>query len=551
MKPKVKKFRIRRADVASSLARQKPAEAKEEPKSAPEPAQQVSSKPSFSKAVAAGRASAETDEKKVPVPAEKGTDKGAAAKPAAKVPEAAEGEEALTGRQLRIARRVALRHGLEPESDLDAVRILRAKGIDPFSRESVLDLVSDKKKVNLPTRIETAKVPSTEVGTEADMAREVQKIQQDMARRRRRRVFLLTARLLAFVLLPTLLAGYYYFRMATPMYATYSEFVIQSADGQSPASGGGIGAMLAGAAGGGSDAITVQGYLTSRAAMARLDEDHGFKAHFSDPKLDFIQRLPEDATNEDAFKIYQDRIKLSFDPTEGVVKMEVVAASPETSLQYSEALIGYAEEQVDNLTQRLREDQMKGARESFADAEEKAKAAQRRVLELQETRGILSADLEVSAQMQQISTLEVQLNTDQLRLQELLQNPRPNPSRVAVLEGNIERLEALILDLRSELTDGMDGQASLARISGELIVAQAELETRQGMLSQSLQQMELARIEANRQVRYLSLGVPPFAPDEASYPRAFENTLLAFLVFAGIYLMVSLTAAVLREQVSG
>ncbi len=70
------------------------------------------------------------------------------------------------------------------------------------------------------------------------------------------------------------------------------------------------------------------------------------------------------------------------------------------------------------------------------------------------------------------------------------------------------------------------------------------------MVQQALQQMEAARIEANQQVRYLSLSVHPVAPDEATYPRAFENTVLAFLIFSGIYLMISLTASILREQVS-
>jgi capsular polysaccharide transport system permease protein len=40
------------------------------------------------------------------------------------------------------------------------------------------------------------------------------------------------------------------------------------------------------------------------------------------------------------------------------------------------------------------------------------------------------------------------------------------------------------------------------------------------------------------------------APDEAAYPRAFENTLVVMLIFAGIYLMISMTVAILREQVS-
>ena len=46
------------------------------------------------------------------------------------------------------------------------------------------------------------------------------------------------------------------------------------------------------------------------------------------------------------------------------------------------------------------------------------------------------------------------------------------------------------------------------------------------------------------------MGVRPVAPDEPTYPRKFENTLLAFLIFSGIYLMLSLTASILREQVS-
>jgi hypothetical protein len=52
------------------------------------------------------------------------------------------------------------------------------------------------------------------------------------------------------------------------------------------------------------------------------------------------------------------------------------------------------------------------------------------------------------------------------------------------------------------------------------------------------------------QTLYLSIGGFPVAPDKVAYPRSFENTLLAFLVFSGIYLLISMTASILREQVS-
>jgi capsular polysaccharide transport system permease protein len=299
------------------------------------------------------------------------------------------------------------------------------------------------------------------------------------------------------------------------------------------------------------DAVAVQSYLTSREAMFRLDADLGFRDHFATTGIDPLQRIEPDASYEDVYALYKKRVKISFDPTEGIVRMEVIAADPATSQAFSQALLSYAEEQIDHLTQRLREDQMQGARQSFEDAEAMVAAAQTRVLDLQQARGVLSADLEVTSLMSQISTLEVSLNTERLRLQELLQNAQPNQSRVAVQEGTIRRLEQLISDLRGQLTQGGDDGASLARISGELVIAEADLQTRQLMLSQSLQQLELARIEANRQVRYLSTSVSPIAPDEASYPRAAENTFLAFLVFAGLYLMISLTSSILREQVSG
>lgn len=467
--------------------------------------------------------------------------------------------EGLTGRQLRMARRVAQRHGIVADNDQEIVRQLRKRGIDPFQRASVLELVApgqpveptspEETPVQLPQTVKQGSfLPGPRIMDESRRAAEVMQIQRDIARRRRRKMAMLFARLSAFVFLPTLVAGWYYFAIATPLYGTKSEFVIQQAEAQA---GSGLGSLFQGTQFATSqDSITVQSYLQSREAMMRLDEDLGFKSHFSQPVIDPVQRLDANATNEAAYKIYTRNVKIGYDPTEGIIKMEVIAADPAVSQQFSEALIGYAEEQVDHLTQRLREDQMKGARDSYADAEIKVTAAQARVLELQEQLGVLDPKTESGVVMNQVATFETQLQEKRLQLQQLLDNSAPNQARVDGVSGDIARLEALIAELRSQLTEGRSGNASLASISGQLRIAEADLQTRQLLLAQSLQQLETARIEANRQVRYLSLGVSPTAPDEPTYPRAFENTLLALLIFGGIYLMLSLTASILREQVS-
>jgi capsular polysaccharide transport system permease protein len=336
--------------------------------------------------------------------------------------------------------------------------------------------------------------------------------------------------------------------LATPMFATNSEFVIQQAEPASAA--GGLGGMFAGTSmATQQDSITVQSYLASRAALARLNDEYGFQAHFSDPDIDEIQRLPADASNEDVFKVYKKRVKLSYDPTEGILRMEVIAADPAASQQFSEALIGYAEEQVDQLTRRLREDQMAGARASYESSELRRSEALAEWLQIQQDTEILDPIGESSAIIQQVSALETQRQQLTLDLAAKTSVRRPNAAQVAALTAQIDSLEELITELRDQMT-AVSSNGSIASRNTELRLAEENYTFQTVLVQQALAQMEVAQIEANRQVRYLSLGVEPIAPDEATYPRAFENTVLAFFIFAGIYLMISLTSSILREQVT-
>jgi capsular polysaccharide transport system permease protein len=461
--------------------------------------------------------------------------------------------EGLTARQLRMARRLAQKHDLPATSDLDAVRLLRDAGIDPFQRTSLLELLPgapEDASRSLPDLPREINVPSTQVRAEQNHARELMEIQRDLVRRRRRRSLLLAMRLFLFVGLPTLVAGIYYFRFATPFYATHAEFVIQHASA-APAGGSGLGGLLQGTTLATSqDSIAVQGYLQSREAMNRLDADHGFRAHFEDAAIDRIQRLDPDASQETAYKTYRRNIQISYDPSEGLVKMEVIAADPQKATDFASALVGYAEEQVDHLTQRMRGDQMAGAQERYEEAENELQQAQRRVVELQEKFKVLSSDVEVTLITGQITNLESQLLTEKLSLEQMISNEQPNRARMEPIRQRIGVLEAEIASARARLTEQTGDGESIAVVQSELLTARTDVETRQMLLAQALQAREASRAEANRQTRYLSLSVSPIPPDEAAYPRAFEYTVVAFLIFSGIYLMISMTVAILREQVS-
>ncbi len=467
--------------------------------------------------------------------------------------------EGLTGRQLRVARRLAQKNGLAAISDYDAVRLLRENGIDPFERANLLDLAAEKKHaedlakdkvtIQLPQTIK--EIPQTLPGPELSPAQrrdfEIGEIQKDIARRRRRKLFGLFARLAAFVLLPTIIVGVYFYRIATPMYASDSEFLILQADGGP----GSIGGLLAGTQFATTqDSISVQSFLESKEALLLLDQDAGFTNVFKQEGIDPIQRLAPDATLEDAFKLFKRMITIGYDPTEGVIRMEVVAPDAETSTRFSELLISYAEDRVNALSEKKREDQMRDARASFESAQQERRKAQEDLIELQLQGAVLDPENVLAGLRTRINEIEILLQDKELQLAALMDNLRPNKAKVDGVRADIERLKVVHDELNAEMLDVSAGENSLARLSVRIQMAQADLVARDMMLQTAMQHMETTRTEANRKVRYLTVSVNPIPSEEPSYPRKFENTILAFLLFAGIYLMISLTASVLREQVS-
>ncbi|UWQ84541.1 capsule biosynthesis protein [Leisingera caerulea] len=559
-KPRAKKFRIRRSPAAAGSREAGAAPAAQ---GAAAVAAQAHARP---EPQAAGAASA-----RAAAPAAAERDGAGAAPLSGMVSSAREASmetdieairrEGLTGRQLRLARRMAQKHNLDATSDFEAVRMLRERGIDPFARANLLELVVPQNKaqpagapqapgsVQLPQTVPAAKtnLPSAELSPAERRNREIQEIQRDIARRRRRKLSLLAARLAFFVILPTLAAGFYFYSVATPMYSSKSEFLVLKAD----SAAGGVGGLLSGTQFATSqDSIAVQSYLMSKEAMLRLDREAGFKAHFTQDWLDPIQRLESAPTNEEAYATYSRNVKIGYDPTEGVVRMEVSAADPEAAAEFSRKLISYAQEKVNSLSQQKRADQMSEAEAALDEAEAQRRAAQQRLVVLQQQGSVLDPEGVVASLRQQIGTFEIQLEEKRLELAALQDNARPNRAKVSGAEADIRRLEAVIASLNNRMVDASAGENSLANLRIQIQMAQADLATRDLMLQSALQQVETTRLEANRQVRYLTTAVEPVPSQEPSYPRKFENTVLAFLIFSGIYLMCSLTASILREQVS-
>lgn len=477
-------------------------------------------------------------------------------------------------RQLRRAVQIAEVHGIESTSELDAIRLLREAGINPFSLASMVrrastngnsdlsatnaaamrasgrDLVRlPRDNIRLSKRSKGIESQSAQQHVEVNQAAEVLRMQTEIALRRRRQLVLLFVRLFAFVLLPSLVAGWYFYMAATPIYSVRSEFIILKAGPSS--SGDFVRGLFSGAGLAKSqDSIAVEGYLNSLEAMERLDRDRGFSSHFQNPNIDPIQRLASDASLEESYRFYKKFVSVEFDERDQLIRMEVMATDPKVAAEWSRQLIEYAEGQIDHLTRRLRDDQMRDAQAGFDEAQGALRTAQRELIGLQQKFKTISSETEVALIFGEIGRLENQITQEQLSLSQMEANSEPNEARTEPIKRRISSLQGEVGTLRARMTESASDTESLAEIQGELQVAQASIRTRQMLLAKALQSLETSRIEANQQVRYLSMVVNPTQPDEPTYPRAFEDTLVTMLILLVIYAVASMGAAIWREQVT-
>jgi len=393
--------------------------------------------------------------------------------------------------------------------------------------------------------------PEVKPDTPALRAERVEAIRRDLVSRRRRKGGRMVLRLMLFVIMPTLIAAWFLFFRATPLYQSQSVFMVQGAEtGQSP-SGGGLLSLFGGQGGPKIfDSIAVQSFILSRDVLRRLDEEQGFIAHFQSSEIDWLHRLPTNVSFEEAFEHYERMVKVSFDPGEGVLNMSLVATTPEDAERFSKAIISYSEDMVDALSDPIRKDTERDAKANLAAAEVRLRAAQNASAKLRKQLATFSVESEIAKEMSIISSLELELEGLRAKLTNLSGVTGEDDPRVVRLTTQVATLEHQIATREAGIAGTQNNGTTLADINAQLQRSEFEVQAAMELFSAAIQAREAARLDAQRQHRYLAVVVEPSLPDQANYPKKYQLVALTFLVLLGLYIMVSLTVSLIREQAS-
>jgi capsular polysaccharide transport system permease protein len=353
----------------------------------------------------------------------------------------------------------------------------------------------------------------------------------------------------AIVGLPTLLAGVYYFAIASDLYLSEVKFLVR---GPAKAPSNSISALLSSAAISSvpEDTHAVHEYLLSRDAVRRLERENDLRTLFGRPEGDLISRFPgvmywrEDF--EALYATYSRFVSVEIDSSSGVSTLRVKAYRPEDAQRIAQALLAFGEQLVNTLNERARHDSLSVFQREVDHIEHRIADIQTQLTAYRVKEKMLDPKTASSGPIELLAQMGTQLANAKAQLAQVMKNS-PNSPQIPLVRTRITALEKLMVEERAKVTGDSN---SVATALGEYERLDVQRMLAEKQLASAFASLEAARLEAQRQQLYLETIAQPNLADYPLYPKrvvSFVTLVAACLVAYGI---TWLLVAGVREHAS-
>lgn len=346
------------------------------------------------------------------------------------------------------------------------------------------------------------------------------------------------------VLLPTILAIIYYGIIAADVYISESRFVVRSPERQTASP---LGLLLKGTGFSRSldDSYTIQDYILSRDALTALDEKYNLRTSFG--QGDFLNSFPGidlDRSFENMHRYYQKVVNVQFDSVTAIGALMVRSFNAEDAQKINAYLLDRAEQLVNQLNERARQDLIEFAEKEVSKAEENAKKAALALASYRNQKGVIDPERQAAIPLQQIAKLQDELIATKGMLLQLQINTKDNP-QIPMLQKRIKLLQEEIESENQKITGGSKSLASKAADFQRLAL---DKEFADKQLASTMMSLEQARNEAQRQQLYLERIAQPNLPDSALEPRRLRAIGAVFILGLIAWGVLTMLIAGIKEH---
>ena len=357
-----------------------------------------------------------------------------------------------------------------------------------------------------------------------------------------------TSRLFLFtVVLPTLVAVFYFGLIKSDIYISESHFVIRSPERQIQT---GLGAIFQGAGFSRSqdDAHNVHDFMLSRDALQNINAEIDLRKAFNRREVDLFSRfnpLGIDNSFEALFRYYRKRIAIELNNTSTISILQVRTFNTEDSYHINEMLLQMGEEFINRLNERSRQDMIRFAKSEVNIAAQKAKKAAKDLSDFRNKHGVFDPERQSALQLKQITKLQNELLATKVQLGQV-RDFTPESPRIPSLKKRIEILRSEIENEMAKVAGGGHRSLTGKAVEYELLMIERAFADKQ--FAAAMVSLEQARSDAQRQQLYLERIVQPNKPDIAIEPRRIKSILTTFILGLIIWGIVTMFVSGVKEH---
>ncbi|MBO6897609.1 MAG: lipopolysaccharide biosynthesis protein [Shimia sp.] len=355
---------------------------------------------------------------------------------------------------------------------------------------------------------------------------------------------------LCLFLIPVGLGGAYFGVLASDRYAAGASFVIRGLEGGGTPDFVTSFTGLSPSGSTTSDSYVVRNFLESADLLRQLDAELDLRGHYSQEHIDPIARFRPDSTFEELVEYWQWRINTTYDSTTGIVTFEVQAFDAEMAERLAQLALAAADRLVNELSEKARRDSVQFAAKEVERAEERVRNIRLQLVNFRAERGAVDPMVNAQLDAELMASLETKLVDIQARINALAGSVDADSPMLVQLNRQARALEEQIQQRRALI--GQQGGQDSPENTAEALAAYEGLLIEQNFAQQSyasaMVSLETARMDADRQQRYLGVFARPFVPNEPAYPVRVRDFFLVMIAAFALWAISTLIAYTIRDH---
>jgi capsular polysaccharide transport system permease protein len=294
------------------------------------------------------------------------------------------------------------------------------------------------------------------------------------------------------------------------------------------------------------DALAMVEFIMSRDMLHYLDEKLHLRDHYSASRVDWWARLSNTTSFEQFHDYMAGWLIVSYDTTSKLIRMQLQTFDQDYSKAVLEAILAKSQEFIDHLNAKVTAEQTRFFDDKMVESEARLKQAKQALMTFQRANRLLTTDAESAVVLQNVQSLEILLAKQQSEVDAASKTLNENAPRLQQMRQAIAALQNQISTEKERLS-GIS-TSSISELDAQYREIQFNLEFVTTMYKSNLSQLEQARIEAARRVKFLVVVAAPSIADESQYPSRPYVIITVAIVFLALYFVGALILSILREH---